>query len=200
MQKFNTHRFHFMLLQDLVQLLPLFVVEVEVLALWDGLGAHQLGDGRPVAAILEKSCTQTCSDSAKNTITYAYTETHQRRTTSSYFFQLPATAWPLSAEKWSIGNGLTLNGCLRWPPSEQRGVSPTKNKKFCSCETWVRLPLLETSVISFEQLSVFTTASYVSATSLHFCCPFIAFFKKNKKNKKRERKRERSVRKRNSMQ
>lgn len=47
-----------MLLQDLVQFLPLFVIEVEVLALRDGLGAHQLGDGRPVAAILEKSCTQ----------------------------------------------------------------------------------------------------------------------------------------------
>lgn len=47
-----------MLLQDLVQFLPLLVVEVEVLALRDGLGAHQLGDSRPVAAILEKSCRQ----------------------------------------------------------------------------------------------------------------------------------------------
>lgn len=44
-----------MLLQNLIQFLSLLVVEVEVLALRDGFGAHHLGNGRPVSTILEQT-------------------------------------------------------------------------------------------------------------------------------------------------
>lgn len=44
-----------MLLQNLVQFLPLLVVEVEVLALGHSLGAHHLGDGGPIPTILEEA-------------------------------------------------------------------------------------------------------------------------------------------------
>lgn len=45
-----------MLLQDLIQVLPLLVVEVEVLTLGHSLGAHHPGDGRPVPAVFQKTC------------------------------------------------------------------------------------------------------------------------------------------------
>ena len=51
----RTYRFHFMLLQNLVQFLPLLVVEVEVLALGHGLGSHHFGDGGPIPTILEEA-------------------------------------------------------------------------------------------------------------------------------------------------
>lgn len=50
------YRFHFMLLQNLIQFLPLLVVEVKVLALWHCFWSHHLGDGGPIPTILEKAC------------------------------------------------------------------------------------------------------------------------------------------------
>lgn len=44
-----------MLLQNLVEFLPLLIVEVEILALGHSFGAHHLGDGRPIPTILEKT-------------------------------------------------------------------------------------------------------------------------------------------------
>lgn len=52
---FKTYWFHFMLLQNLIQFLPLLVVEVEVLALWHGFWSHHLCDSRPIPTILKKT-------------------------------------------------------------------------------------------------------------------------------------------------
>lgn len=49
------YRFHFMLLQNLIQFLSLLVVEVKVFALWHSFWSHHLGDGGPIPTILEKA-------------------------------------------------------------------------------------------------------------------------------------------------
>lgn len=51
----STYRFHFMLLQNLVQFLPLLIVEVEVFTLGHGFRTHHLGNGRPIPTILEEA-------------------------------------------------------------------------------------------------------------------------------------------------
>ena len=51
----RAYRFHFVLLQNLIQFLPLLVVKVEVLALRHRFGAHHLGNAGPVPTILEKA-------------------------------------------------------------------------------------------------------------------------------------------------
>ena len=52
----ETHHLQLVLLQDLIQVLPLLVVEVEVLTLGHRLGAHHPGDGRPVPAVFQETC------------------------------------------------------------------------------------------------------------------------------------------------
>lgn len=53
-----------MLLEYLIQFLSLLVVEVKVLALGDSFGAHHLGNGGPVSAILEQTCGVTAREEA----------------------------------------------------------------------------------------------------------------------------------------
>lgn len=58
----GAHHLQLVLLQDLIQVLPFLVVEIEVLTLRHGLGAHHPGDGRPVPAMFQETWGRTAGE------------------------------------------------------------------------------------------------------------------------------------------